>query len=516
MDVYVNNYLGIDLGTSSVKVGLFDNNLDLLCGTSEKYGIRYLKGGGAEQSPSEWWDTLVKACGNLSSQYPEYWKEISGVSVTGQFSGTIPLDEYGNLLHDAIIWLDSRGEEETRELISGFPGMGGYRIDKLYSWIHQTGGAPTRSGKDSISHILFLRKEFPEIFRKTRIFMEPKDYINYRITGNFFSTFDNMVLHWITDNRDPNNIHYSNSLLKMTGLERSLFPPLKGSWDSIGHPTEAVSNELGLKKEIIVAGGSGDIQSAIIGSGCFDNLESILYIGSSSWISCHVPYKKTDMMHNIASLPSALPGKYFVAAEQENAGSALTYVKELFQNGSSLTYPELDELAKSAPPGSEGLLFLPWLYGERAPVESKSLRSSFFNMSLSHKRQHLIRSVMEGVGYNTRWLLGTVEKFVGKELNSLVMSGGGASSEFWAQTMADILNREIRTMKNPLYVNSRGAAILAMMASGIDPAVIMGKHGSNSKVFTPDTDNSKVHQQNYDAFLRFYKDNRKSLSILNA
>ncbi len=515
MDVHVNNYLGIDLGTSSVKAAVFSDNLEFLCGTSERYGIKYLEGGGAEQSPSEWWKALVKACGMLSSQFPEHWNGITGVAVTGQFSGTIPLDASGNPLMDAIIWLDSRGEVETRKLISGFPGMGGYRIDKLYSWIHLTGGAPTRSGKDSISHILFLKKEYPEIFKKTRMFMEPKDYINYRLTGKFVSTFDNMVLHWITDNRDPDNIHYSKSLLKMVGLDQSPFPSLVGSWEAIGHPSDIAAKELGIRNKTVVAGGSGDIQSAIIGSGCLDNLEPILYIGSSSWVSCHVPYKKTDLMHNIASLPSALPGKYFVAAEQENAGSALTYVKDLFQNGIPISYSELDEVARMAPPGSDGLIFLPWLYGERAPVESKSLRSSFFNISLMHKKPHFVRAVMEGVGYNTRWLLGSVEKFVGKELPYLVMSGGGASSEFWAQTMADILNREIRTMDNPFFVNSRGAAILALMAKGMNPFEVIRQKDSQRTVYKPDSDASNIHKQNYEAFIRFYKDNRKSLSLLN-
>lgn len=512
----MSNSLGIDLGTSSVKVAIYDSRLKFIDGTSVEYGIRYLEGGGAEQSPGEWWEAILSACGKLREQNPDEWKGIGSLAVTGQFSGTVPVDSAGNPLSDAIIWLDSRGEKETRKLISGFPGIEGYRMDKLYRWIHLTGGAPTRSGKDSISHILYLKANEPELFRNTHKFLEPKDFINYRLTGKFTSTYDSMVLHWITDNRNPSGIAYSDPLLKAVGIHRDRFPDLVGSWSAIGHPSPGTASELQLPGEAVVAGGSGDIQSAIVGSGCMGNFEPILYIGSSSWVSCHVPYKKTDLMHNIASLPSALPDKYFIAAEQENAGSALTYVRNLLYDGGASSYSELDALAETAPPGSEGLIFLPWLYGERAPVESKSLRSSFFNMSLSHGRQHFIRSVMEGVAYNTRWLLQAVEKFAGMKLPYLVMSGGGASSGFWAQLMADVLEREIRAMKEPLYVNTRGAAILSSMAAGNDAASLVSASGTETQVFRPDPSTASAHSNNYATFMRFYRDNRKSFSLLNA
>lgn len=516
MDVQLKSYLGIDLGTSSVKVGLFDSSMSFIGGESSEYGIHYPSDGGAEQSPEEWWDAIVKASGALREKYPDQWKAINGLSVTGQFSGTIPVDSRGKPLRDAIIWLDSRGENETKRIISGFPGIQGYRIDRLYRWISLTGGAPTRSGKDSISHILYLKAEEKDTFARTFMFLEPKDYINFRLTGKMFGTYDSMVLHWITDNRSPTRIVYSDLLLKYAGLERSRFPDLVGSWEKIGNLNGDSRESLGIGDSIPVAGGSGDIQSAIVGSGCFQPYEPILYIGTSSWVSCHVPSKKTDIFHNIAALPSALPGKYFVAAEQESAGSALAHVRKILYDGPGISsFSEIDRLAESAPAGSDGLIFMPWLYGERAPVESRWLRSSFFNMSLNHGRQHLARSVLEGVAYNTRWLLGVVEKFVGRTFPYLIMSGGGALSDLWAGIMSDVLEREVRALSDPVYVNARGAAILSAMAGSNETGIDLDRNGLVRKTFTPDQKTFTTHRKNYETFLRFYRDNRKSMSVLN-
>ena len=516
MDVQLITSLGIDLGTSSVKIGLFDKNLKLKTAEIVEYGTKYPGEGGAEQNPADWWDAIIRGCQRIRESNPVDWKEIRSVGVSGQFSGTVPVDEQGNVLHDAIIWLDSRGEEETRKLISGFPSLEGYRIDKLFRWIRLTGGAPTRSGKDSISHILYLRHVERDVFSRTFKFLEPKDYINLKLTGKMFGTYDSMVLHWITDNRDPQEIAYSDRLLTTLGMNRALFPDLKGSWEPIGKLSRRARDELLLNEDAIVAGGAGDIQSAIVGSGCFDNFEPILYIGSSSWISCHVPFKKTDLIHNIASLPSALPGKYFVAAEQENAGSAFSYMKEiLFGEDNKSSFSDMDRLAMNAPPGSDGLIFLPWLYGERAPVESKYLRSSFFNMSLNHNRSHFVRSVMEGVAYNTRWLFSIVEKFVGRKLPYLIMSGGGAKSDLWAELMADILKREIRVLDEPIHVNSRGAAILSQMAMIKEHSFPPWQKDKEMKVFRPDPRTEEVHSRNFEAFMRFYRDNKKSMHLLH-
>lgn len=516
MDVLLTSSLGIDLGTSSVKIGLYDKSQNLVGSETETYGVRYTAGGGAEQSPEDWWNSIVLACSRLRQESTSAWNSITSIGVTGQFSGTVPVNQKGEQLRDAIIWLDSRGEGATKKKISGFPSISGYRIDKLYKWIRLTGGAPTRSGKDSISHILYLKENEPAIYDSAFKFLEPKDYINLRLTGKFSGTYDSVVLDWVTDNRTPDRITYSPALMKMVGIDASKFPELTGSWNAIGTLSKDVAERLFLKKKTVVAGGSGDIQSTLIGSGCSDNYVPVIYIGTSSWITCHMPFKKTDMTHNIASLPSALPGKYFVAAEQESAGSALSYIRNvLFSHPDEVSFSEMDNIAKESKAGSAGMIFLPWLYGERAPVESRTLRASFYNITMTHDKSAFIRSVMEGVGYNMKWLLGIVENFTGRKFNSLRLSGGGASSSLWPQIISDITEREVQIVENPVYVNALGASILSVMAAGKSGDSHMNSIRI-SKTLKPDMKASEFHRSNFDVFMDFYKNNRKNMNMINS
>jgi len=516
VDVQLKNSLGIDLGTSSVKIALYDRNLKMIDSDSASYDVTYTSEGGAEQSPEDWWNAIVEASHRIMERNPVQWKSIGSVGVVGQFSGTVPLDREGTPLRNAIIWLDSRGQSVTGEIVSGFPSISGYRLDKLYRWIRLTGGAPTRSGKDSISHILYLRDMEPDIFRSTFKFLEPKDYINFRLTGNFTGTYDSIVLTWITDNRNLGRIDYHRKLLKMIGIERSKFPHLVGSWLPVGRVSVVASRELTLGNNVVVAGGSGDMQGSLVGGNCFEPHDPLIYIGTSSWVTLHVKRKKTDLMHNMASLPAALPSYYFVAAEQESAGSAISFIRKiLFDETTYPSFAEMDKLAAKSRPGSEGLIFLPWLYGERTPVDDRTLRASFYNLSMDHKRSTLIRSVMEGVAYNLKWLMDAVEKFTGVRFNSVKMAGGGASSTLWPQIISDVLQKKISVVDRPIFVNARGAAILSLFASGSlrsaqdIPAVTFRKQ------FLPSSEDAQIHSRNFTAFLKFYRNNRAHMSELN-
>ena len=215
--------------------------------------------------------------------------------------------------------------------------------------------------------------------------------------------------------------------------------------------------------------GTPDLQSAAIGSGATRDFQAHLYVGTSSWLTCHVPFKKTDMLRNIASLPSAIPGRYFVADEQETAGAALTFLRDRVLFGGDPpadAYREFDRMAAAAPPGSGGVIFTPWLYGERTPVEDRFVRGGFHNLSLSAGRPELVRAVLEGVALNSRWLLQAVERFTRRRLEPIRFIGGGARSDVWCQIFADVLGRTIEQVADPVNANARGAAMLAAVALG--------------------------------------------------
>jgi len=516
--------LAIDLGTSGPKSALVSTHGDVLDHEFEDTDVILLPGGGAEQDPDVWWQAIVTSTRRLLDKKPVPVDDIIAVCCTTQWSGTVAVDKDGNHLMNAVIWLDSRGSTYINEITNGPIKIEGYSIEKLYRWIRLTGGAPSHSGKDPIAHILYIKNRRPEIYRQTYKFLEPKDYINLRFTGRFAASFDSITLHWVTDNRDISNITYDDKLLKISSIERDKMPDLKKAVDILGPIKDKVADELGLKKGIDVVMGTPDVQSAAIGSGAVRDYEGHLYIGTSSWITCHVPFKKTDLFHNMASLPSAIPDRYFVANEQETAGACLNYLKDnilyhkdelLIEEGQENIYRIFDKIAGSTPPGSDKVMFTPWLYGERTPIEDHSVRAMFFNQSLSTTRGHLIRSVFEGVAFNSRWLLGYVEKFIKRRFDTISMIGGGANSRVWCQIFADVLNRTIKQVRKPIQANARGAAFLAAVSLGYMKFDDIPDHIQTENTFTPNPDNRKIYDELYGEFQNLYKCNRKIYQRLN-
>ena len=516
--------LAIDLGTSGPKSALVSTHGDVLDHEFEDTDVILLPGGGAEQDPDVWWQAIVTSTRRLLDKKLVPVEDIIAVCCTTQWSGTVAVDRDGNHLMNAVIWLDSRGSNYMNEITKGPIKIEGYSIEKLYRWIKLTGGAPSHSGKDPIAHILYIKHKLPEIYRQTYKFLEPKDYINLRFTGRFAASFDSITLHWVTDNRDISNIRYDDKLLKISSIERDKLPDLKKAVDILGPIEDEVADELGLKRGIDVVMGTPDVQSAAIGSGAVRDYEGHLYIGTSSWITCHVPFKKTDLFHNMASLPSAIPDRYFVANEQETAGACLNYLKDnilyhkdelLIEEGQENIYKIFDQIAGSAPPGSDKVIFTPWLYGERTPIEDHSVRAMFFNQSLSTTRGHLIRAVFEGVAFNSKWLLGYVEKFIKRPFDTISMIGGGANSRVWCQIFADVLNRTIKQVKKPIQANARGAAFLAAVSLGYMKFDDIPEYIQIENTYTPNPDNRKIYDELYGEFKNLYNCNRKIYQRLN-
>jgi xylulokinase len=441
---------------------------------------------------------------------------VSAIVVTAQWSGTVPVDGSGKTLGNAIIWMDSRGAPHVADIIDGPVRFQGYDIRKVRRWIQLTGGAPTTAGKDPVAHILYLRAERPDIYSNTRVFLEPKDYINFRLTGNAVASFDSITLHWLTDNRDPANIHYHPDLLGYTGIDRSMLPDLVPSTATIGTLTGDAAAALDLPAGTPVLAGAPDVHSAAIGSGTTKNGMGSIYVGTSSWITCHVPFKKTDLPHNLASLPAGIPGRYLVLNEQETAGKAIEWLAGImYPDRAEGSLDRLSEIAGNVPPGSRGVIFTPWLYGERTPVEDAALRAGFFNQSLETGRAEMIRAVFEGVAYNSRWLLGHVEKLAGTRLDPIVMAGGGAKSSIWGQIIADVMGRTIHCIEDPVMVNVRGAGLLGHVAMGHLSWADVPRLVPIATEHQPNSDNIATYNRLYDAFRRLHKNNRRLYRKLN-
>lgn len=516
--------LALDHGTSGCKVALVSVWGKVADFQFEPTPIHFLPGGGAEQDPEDWWQAFLNASKALLGRGSVPVRDIAAVAVSSTFSSTVAVDKNGNALMNSLTWMDSRGAPYIRKLMRGFLNVQGYGLTRILKWIRKTAGAPQLSGKDDISHVLYVKHELPEVYDKTYKFLGSKDYFNLRLTGQFVSSQDAMMLFWVTDTRDIHNIRYDEALISMVDIEKDKLPALKRSIDLAGTLRPEVARTLGLSEDTKVFVGSPDHQSALLGSGAVRDFEGHLYIGTSSWVECIVPFKKTDIFHSIASLPSAIPGKYQCINEQDIAGGCLTFLAEniLFHRNAARTpaaienpYESMDEIAALVPPGSRRLIFTPWLHGERTPVDSNTLRAGLYNLSLTSTLDDIIRAFYEGVAYNTRWSLAYVEKFVGRPFKELHMVGGGARSPLWCQIFADVMNRTMKQVEDPLQANARGAAFVASVGLGHIRFDDIPGLTRFSGVFHPDPGNRALYDELYAEFLNIYKNNKDMYGRLN-
>ena len=531
--------LAIDHGTGGPKSAIVSTHGEVLEWAFQEVPLHLLKGGGAEQDPDDWWNAILKTSKKVIDSGCVPVEDIVGICNTSQWNGTVALDKDGNHLMNAIIWMDSRGAPYIEKLHKSLIQVSGYSLIKVLKWLKRTGGAPTLSGKDTSAHILWLKNERPDIYNKSFMFLEPDDYINLKFTGKFATSYASIHMHWITDVRDINNIKYSKKLLKMLKFDLNKFPSdLRWSHDILGPITKEVADTLGLNKDTKVIMGAPDLHTATIGSGAVRDYEGHIYIGTSNWLLCHVPYKKTDISHNMASLPAAIPGKYFLSNSQEMAGGCLTFLRDkilyhkdelLVEEAVPDVYKIFDKIVEKAPAGANNLIFTPWLYGERQPVEDSTIRGGLYNISLDTNREHLIRAVFEGVAYNIRWLFMYAEKFISKWVKNekpemikggfimpeLNIIGGGANSNIWCQIIADVLNRKIKQVKDPIQANARGAAYIASVGLGYIDWNDISKYTQISNVFTPNPNNKDTYDKLFKEYLNIYKIMRKTYKRLN-
>jgi xylulokinase len=517
--------LAVDLGTGGPKVALVSTDGDIIGHEFEKTELLLLPGGGAEQDPADWWRAISTAAKRLLSRGLAAPESIVGISLTTQWMGTVAVDRDGNHLMNAIIWMDTRGAEHAKRITKGLINFAGYGATKLRLWLGLTGGVPSRTGKDSLGHILYIQNELPDIYRQTYKFLEPMDYLNMRLTGIPAASYDTITGHWLTDNRDLSNVTYIDKLIEFSGVDRDKLPDLRPTGAVLGPITPGIAKEFGLREDVQVVMGTPDTESAAIGSGAVPDFEPHLYIGTSSWLTCHVPYKRTDIVNSITSLPSGIPGRYWVATEQETAGGCLTTLRDnIFFPDDELSdgvapadaLETFNRMAERVPPGSDKLIFLPWLNGERTPVENHLIRGGFFNQSLTTTRAHLVRAVFEGVAYNTRWMHRQVEKFVKRRLDNINFIGGGANSNLWSQIHADILDRTIRQVENPRLANVHGAAFAGLVALGYMTFDDVPERVKVTDTYDPNPDNRKIYDELFEEFVNIYKNNKGAFERLNA
>ena len=506
--------LSVDLGTSGCKTALVSCDGQVLAWKYREVATHLLPGAGAEQVPDDWWQAFLDCARTMLADSAVNPANVVAICCSTQGEGTIPVDRNGTALMHAITWMDMRGAEHLRRQIRGLINVAGYDVFKLMRWLKLCGGAPSLSGKDPAAHMLFIRDMYPEIYQRTYKFLNVLDFFNLKLTGRFVSTYDSILTSWVTDNRDASQVRYHPDLIRDSGIDADKFPELVPCTEVLGTIRSEVAAAIGLSMSTRVVAGAIDNTAAAIGAGTLADCDAHLYIGTSSWIGAHVAKKKTNILSQIASIPCAVPSRYLMVAMQTSAGNNLSFLKEkVLYNQDALLHQErlpdvykiFDRIAATVPAGSNGLIYTPWLFGERCPVDDRSLRAGLFNLSLDHTRETIIRAFFEGVALNTRWMRGPVQNFLGCELKQLTILGGGASSKVWCQIFADVLGIPIRQLAEPMQANAIGAATIAFVGIGQIDFATAAAQTRYGQIFLPDTENHAVYDEAYSTFIELHR-----------
>ena len=465
--------LAVDLGTSGCKCALVSFDGTVASWAFEPVPL-HIEGVTAEQDPEDWWSAfLISAAAVLSD--PDARSRVAAVCCSSMGECTVCVDRDGNAIGQAILWLDMRGREAIgRRLRGRWLNVKGCDPWKAARWLRLTGGIPSASGKDSAGHIAYIRDCEPKLYERTYKFLNALDYMNLRLTGRFCTTPESMVPAWVTDNRDASDVRYHGKLIGMLGIEREKLPEMVPSTEVLGPILPHVAEALGLGPDTVAVAGATDTSAVAVAASPGD-FAPHLYLGTSSWLGAHVPFMKTDVINGMAAVPCAVKGRYLAIALQSTAGANLQFLRDRIIYHSKPLLPDehrpyvyeiLTEVASRVPAGARGLIYLPWLFGERSPVDDASLRACLFNLSLDHTREDIIRAMMEGVALNTRWTMEPFIRLLGRTPEAIVAAGGGAQSDLWCQIIADVTGKAVQQLASPVQANAIGAALIAGVGTG--------------------------------------------------
>jgi xylulokinase len=501
--------LAVDLGTSGLKVGAVAETGEILGSWQTDVPTTFTHDGGVEQDADGWWVQICAGVRELLAAGVAAPQDLVAVGITGQYASTVPVDAAGVAVGPCLTWADDRGGRHSKAAFGGVAA--GYKPTAIAPWLRYTGGAPSPGGADPSGHALFLKHDRPQTYARTAVLLEPLDYLGLRFTGRAAATPASMVASWLTDNRKGRELRYVPSLVRRAQRDADRLPELVPSGSVLAGISDVAAAELGLPVGIPVVTGVPDLHSAYLASGAIDDYGTHFTISTTAWVSCAVPYKKTDVLHQMVSIPGVRPGQYLVIDNHETAGVCLQWIRDgVLANPASVaagwqpSYDDLVALAAQAEPGSGGVIFTPWLKGERSPVDDRTLRAAFLNVSLTTDRADLVRAVLEGVAYNMRWLVEVADSFTGRRLEPLRVLGGGAQSDLWCQIHADVLGRRVERVADPAIAQLRGAAIYALVGLGrltLDevPALVPA-----AQAFEPDPVAMAVYVPMYAEFTQVY------------
>ncbi len=512
--------LAYDIGTTGVKTCLFevDRSIRLIDCASMGYPLYIMDNGGAEQDGDDWWNAMCVSTKELLARTGFDPANIAGISFCSQMQGLALVDQDGVPVHRPMSYMDQRAKEEIRKGIAHGPQIAGANIVKLIKSLVIT-GAVSSSVKDPVWKYKWVEAHEPEQFKKAYRWLDVKDYLICRCTGRFTMTTDSAFATLLYDSRKGRE-RWSRTVSNMLGVNMKHLAEIIRSTDKVGGLTSKAALELGLPEGTPVYGGGGDSSLIGVGAGCVNTGDTHIYWGTSGWVITVTDKRMVDVTAMIAAIIGAQKGRFNYFAEMETAGKCLEWARKHIAEDEIGLYSEktltdenaydlMSRAAQTVPAGSNGVLFTPWLHGNRCPFEDPHVTSMFFGLGLETTKAHMIRAVLEGVCYHLRWMLESQDKNL-KTSDPIRFVGGGAISPVTCQILADVLGRRIETVDSPQNVGSVGAAAVMAVGMGIIPSLeSVQSFIPVTHTYLPDPEKHKTYDHYYRVFRKLYKANRK-------
>ena len=531
-----------DIGTTGIKTCLIeiDQEIKILASATVGYNL-YVDDetgikGGAEQDTDEWWDAMCRTTKTVFDKTPNVTKEqVEGISFCSAMQGLVLVDKEGNCIRRPMTYMDQRAREELKKGIAHGFKIAGAEVTKLLKYLRYT-GAVSSSVKDPIWKYKGVEAHEPENFKKIYKWLDIKEYLILRARGEFVMTQDSAFATLLYDTRKGHE-DWCKPICDMVGVNIDHMPEIKKSTEKVGEVTEKAAQELGLAPGTAVYGGGGDSSLIGVGAGAVEIGDTHIYSGTSGWVGTVVPEQLVDAGAMMAAIVGVNPKSYNYFGELETSNKCVGWVKDhlaldeigvfLKKYGNAADsleqvefnmYDYLEEVIDSIPAGSNGVIFTPWLHGNRCPFEDPNSAGMFFNIRLETGKTELIRSVVEGICFHMRWMLERQEQKISKyqTTKSVRFCGGGALGETTCQILADILQRDVVVVESPQNIGAVGAAACIAVGMGIIPKMEdVKKLISIKKTYHPNLAHKDVYDKNFKVFQNLYKSNKENFAILN-
>ena len=527
-----NLIVACDVGTSGVKSCLYDvgDTIELVASASASYGLSIDEGGRAEQDPQELWDALCDTTRQIREEADVDWTHLRGISFCSQMQSLVLVDEGGDPVRPTMSYMDQRASKEFQKGIASGLKVAGLNVRKLLRSLQITGAAPA-SVKDPVWKYQWVRQNEPETFDRIHKWLDVKEILILKCTGEFVMTHDSAFGTLLYDPR-PGQKQFSKALCSMFGVDPGHLPRLVRTTEQVGTLTEQAAAQLGLPAGTPVFGGGGDASLIGVGAGAAAPGSTHIYSGTSGWVSTVVKKRAVDVPQMIASIVGADETSFNYFAELETAGKCLEWVRDhlaldeinlYLQQATVDSSPEavnkslydfMLEEVKSVPAGSNGVIFTPWLHGNRCPFEDPNATGMFFGIRLDTGKRDLINAVIEGICYHLRWQLEASEKKITTS-DTVRFVGGGALAPLTCQTLADVLGRPVETVRDPQNVGALGAAVTVAVGLGLlDSIEDADQLVPADATYYPDSSVKPVHDRNFSVFQSLYHQNKKSFAAL--